>query len=331
MSYARTTTIDSNPGGTTGKDGIIYLDSDLTNIFTHLNTHEALTTSAHGITSGQGTLAWTTGCTFTSPTISSGTITGAISATGATISGGTISGATITNTTLAGTTLSNPTLTGTVTASGATITGGTAVNMTIQAPTLTGTVTASGATVTGGTFANMTIQNPTVTGSVNLTAATVKGLILAAQQAAGTTSDNYISLDSTPDADYFASNCVISMTAASAMTYGDLACMGLTAGYAQLASATTSTTVPGLYICVSATVGSGTTGLYMRNGIAHLHTKAPGWAVSDKLFTGITAGTIVTQGWIAANLTTGNATNAIGMAMATDIIDFNPSFTVVEK
>ena len=140
MAYARETTVDTGPGGDTAKQGFIDLDTDLTNIFTNLNAHEALTVT-HGAT---GAVVGTTNTqTLTNKTISGATLTGTITATGATIS--------------------SPTLTGTVTASGATITGGTTVNQTIQAPTLTGTVTASGATITGGSLVNQTITNPTIT------------------------------------------------------------------------------------------------------------------------------------------------------------------------
>ena len=150
MAYARETTVDTGPGGDTAKQGFIDLDTDLTNIFTNLNAHEALTVT-HGAT---GAVVGTTNTqTLTNKTISGATLTGTITATGATIS--------------------SPTLTGTVTASGATITGGTTVNQTIQAPTLTGTITATGATInspviTGGSTTNQTITTPAITGGTNI-------------------------------------------------------------------------------------------------------------------------------------------------------------------
>ena len=160
MAYARETTVDTGPGGDTAKQGFIDLDTDLTNIFTNLNAHEALTVT-HGAT---GAVVGTTNTqTLTNKTISGATLTGTITATGATINSPVITGGSTTNQTITtpaitgGTninqTITTPTLTGDVTASGATI----------NSPTLTGTVTASGATITGGSLVNQTITNPTIT------------------------------------------------------------------------------------------------------------------------------------------------------------------------
>jgi hypothetical protein len=49
MSYARATTVDSAPSGDSVKQAVLDLDTDLTSIYTNLNTHEALTTTAHGV------------------------------------------------------------------------------------------------------------------------------------------------------------------------------------------------------------------------------------------------------------------------------------------
>lgn len=162
MAYTRDYSLDSNPGGDTGKQAFIDLDADLTSIFTDLNTHEALTTGAHGV--GAGTIVGTTLTqTLTNKTIQTATLTGTITCTGATLTGGSMVNLTITA----------PTITGTVTASGATITGGTANNLTLSSPTITGTVTASGATITGGTTVNQTVQAATLTGTITCTGATI--------------------------------------------------------------------------------------------------------------------------------------------------------------
>lgn len=162
MAYTRDYALDSNPGGDTGKQAFIDLDADLTSIFTDLNTHEALTTGAHGV--GAGTIVGTTLTqTLTNKTIQTATLTGNITCTGATLTGGSMVNLTITA----------PTITGTVTASGATITGGTANNLTLSSPTITGTVTASGATITGGTTVNQTVQAATLTGTITCTGATI--------------------------------------------------------------------------------------------------------------------------------------------------------------
>lgn len=162
MAYTRDYSLDSNPGGDTGKQAFIDLDADLTSIFTDLNTHEALTTGAHGV--GAGTIVGTTLTqTLTNKTIQTATLTGTTTCTGATLTGGSTVNQTITT----------PTITGTVTASGATITGGTANNLTLSSPTLTSTVTASGATITGGTTVNQTVQAATLTGTITCTGATI--------------------------------------------------------------------------------------------------------------------------------------------------------------
>jgi len=145
MAYTRTTTVDAGPSGDTTKQAVLDCDTDLTGIFTHLNTHEALTTAAHGITAGMGVIASTQGTeTLTNKTISAPTITGAVAASGATVSGGTFS---------------TPTLTGTIPASGATI----------QSPTITGATLVAPAlgTPASGNLANCTFpltMTPATTG-----------------------------------------------------------------------------------------------------------------------------------------------------------------------
>lgn len=109
MAYTRSTTVDSSPSGDTTKQAVLDVDADLTAIFADLNTHEALTTNAHGFTgtkTGSGAMV-----AATSPTIVTPTITG---------------GSSINQT------ITTPTVTGTVTASSATITGATLANPAIQ-------------------------------------------------------------------------------------------------------------------------------------------------------------------------------------------------------
>lgn len=162
MSYARATTVDSGPTGDTVVQAVLDLDADLTTVFANLNTHEALTTGAHGITAGEGYIVGTdalqtltrktittptiTGGTTTNQTITTPTITGAVTGSGMTLTGGTISGAT---------------LTGATTGSGMTLTGGT-----ISAATIT-SGTATNVALTGGSSTNMTITTPTITGGTS--------------------------------------------------------------------------------------------------------------------------------------------------------------------
>lgn len=77
MSYARATTVDSGPTGDTVVQAVLDLDADLTTVFANLNTHEALTTASHGLTSGEGDIVGTDALqTLTRKTIASPTITG---------------------------------------------------------------------------------------------------------------------------------------------------------------------------------------------------------------------------------------------------------------
>jgi len=72
MVYARTTTVDTGPAGDTIVQGATDLDTDLTAIYTDLNTHEALT-ETHGATGaivGTTNTQTLTNKTLISPTIS---------------------------------------------------------------------------------------------------------------------------------------------------------------------------------------------------------------------------------------------------------------------
>lgn len=111
MSYARATTVDSGPTGDTVVQAVLDLDADLTTVFANLNTHEALTTASHGLTSGEGDIVGTdalqtlTRKTIASPTITGGTATNLVMTTP---SIGTASG---TNLTLSGLSASLPVFT----------------------------------------------------------------------------------------------------------------------------------------------------------------------------------------------------------------------------
>jgi len=199
--YSRTYTIDSSPSGDTTKAAIATkLDGDLTNIFTNLTSHEAMTTGAHGV--GSGTIVGTALTqTLTNKTISTPTISGVATLSSATLSGGgTLVG------TFTGGTLASCTLSGTVTASSATlsapvITGGSSTNMTLTTPTLTGTITNTDGTITGGiiasctmtgtitttgaSFGAMTLSAPTLTGTVTASGATIVSPTLTGATLAG--------------------------------------------------------------------------------------------------------------------------------------------------
>jgi hypothetical protein len=132
MSYARATTVDSGPTGDTVVQAVLDLDADLTTVFANLNTHEALTTASHGLTSGEGDIVGTDALqTLTRKTITSPTITG-----------GTATNQTITTPTITGGTATNQTITT------PTITGGTATNLVMTTPSI-GTASGTNLTLSG--------------------------------------------------------------------------------------------------------------------------------------------------------------------------------------
>jgi hypothetical protein len=80
MAYSRETSVDASQGGDTIKEAILDLDTDLTNIFTNLNAHEALTEGVHGIGAGQDVVGTTEtqtleNKTLTAPIINAGEVT----------------------------------------------------------------------------------------------------------------------------------------------------------------------------------------------------------------------------------------------------------------
>lgn len=89
MAYVRTQSVDSGPSGDQVKTAVTDLDTDLTNAFAHLNTHEALTTNAHGATgtkTGTGAMVGANTPTLITPVIGVATAT---SINGITPTGGT--------------------------------------------------------------------------------------------------------------------------------------------------------------------------------------------------------------------------------------------------
>jgi hypothetical protein len=78
MAYTRTYSIDAGPSGDTVKLAVATkLETDLTDIYTHLTAHEAMTTNAHGV--GASTIVGTaltqtlTNKTLTAPAVTGGT------------------------------------------------------------------------------------------------------------------------------------------------------------------------------------------------------------------------------------------------------------------
>jgi hypothetical protein len=161
MAYARTTTVDTGPAGDTIVQGVTDLDTDLTAIYTNLNTHEALT-ETHGAT---GAVVGTTNTqTLTNKTLSAPTLTGTVTLSGATMTGGTytsptINTPTVVTPTVSGGTFTSPTITGTGAIAGV-FTGNLTGNVTGN---LTGNVTGN---VTGNLTGNATGTTGTFSSSV---------------------------------------------------------------------------------------------------------------------------------------------------------------------
>jgi hypothetical protein len=172
MAYARTTTVDTGPAGDTIVQGVTDLDTDLTAIYTNLNTHEALT-ETHGATGaivGTTNTQTLTNKTLTSPTISGGTITSpTITGTGA------IAGVFTGN--LTGNVTGNVTgdVTGNVTGN---VTGDVTGDVTGNADTATTATNLSGGTVSGTTGAfssTLTATNPAFHAYLTSTLSNVTG------------------------------------------------------------------------------------------------------------------------------------------------------------
>lgn len=179
MAYVKPYTVDFNPSGSTVKVGIQYCDDNIDQLFSDLNTHEALTTSAHGLTSGEGTIVGTASVdTLTNKTIQAPTLTGTVTCSGATLTGGTA-----VNMALTTPTITSPTLTGAITNTGGTISGGSVTNATIGT-----TCTLTGNTITTPSITGGTVNNPTITGAIVLNGTT-------SGSAVGTGAGNLVQLD----------------------------------------------------------------------------------------------------------------------------------------
>jgi len=191
MAYSKRYTIDFGAEGTTVHDGVQYCDYSIDDLFTDLNTHEALTTSCHGV--GTGVIVSTIGSqslcnkTLVSPVSTGGTFTNPTLTGTVTIQGPDITSGTLTNPTLVNPTISGGTITGTITNTGGTISGGTISGATISAPTLTGVITATGATLVNPTVTGGTLTNPTLTGEIAASGATISGPTITGATISGAT------------------------------------------------------------------------------------------------------------------------------------------------
>lgn len=365
MAYTKPYTLDPTSGGDTVKGAIVdKVDRNADQIVADLNTHEALTTAAHGLTAGQGAIVGAAQlATLTRKTLSAPTLTGAIDASGATITSPTITGGartngtfttptivtptitgtiTLTNAILSGGTISAPTLTGSIDATGATISmgtlsGGTLATNTISAPTITGAVTATGATVSGGTFSSPTLSAPTITGAVTATGATISvGTITGGSHINGTIQAPTITGSVTSTGATFNQipvNAAPGEHTASgltvSLTYGAQVTMYDllrmgAAGKLVLANASATTTLPAQFLCLTNGVTDAVNAV-LKTGIAQ--DASWSFTAGNLLYlSALTAGRITET----RPATSTNQVQFIGEALSATVIHFNPCYAYVE-
>jgi predicted RecA/RadA family phage recombinase len=138
------------------------------------------------------------------------------------------------------------------------------------------------------------------------------------------------SLNMAPAADAF-SGTTVSAVAASAVSVGHL-CYINSSGQMAKADVDSAITMPGMYIS-AAVISAGSTGVYLRDGIIHLHTLATSWSsVGFPVYAGSGATTAHTAGAISQGVPTGSGdqVQVIGIALGADILDFRPSPVIVE-
>lgn len=111
----------------------------------------------------------------------------------------------------------------------------------------------------------------------------------------------------------------------TSIALGDL-CFVDSTGNMLLANASDSSGVPGIYIAAE-TILADSSGKFLRNGI--IRNDSWSWTVGQRVYvdTVATTGNTLTQ---TAPINSGNQVQAVGVAIKSNIIDFEPSIDVIE-
>lgn len=139
-----------------------------------------------------------------------------------------------------------------------------------------------------------------------------------------------INLTAVPAADYF-SGVALGLIAHRSMTMGQVGFIN-SSGEVDLADADGATTMPVSVMCASA-VATDATGTFLLPGsVIHLHSITPAWTIVGLVYAGSGATTAHTAGAISQGVPTGSGdqVQVVGVALAADILLFNPSTDVYE-
>jgi len=122
-----------------------------------------------------------------------------------------------------------------------------------------------------------------------------------------------------------ASGMLINMTAGENLAFGNTVyCKS--DGKLWKANADVVGTMPTVAIAAAA-VTANNSGLFLTYGAAHVHTLAPAWTLGGMIYTAKTAGGLTQD---VSGYTTGDQVQILGIAVAADVILFNPSYVLVE-
>jgi hypothetical protein len=130
-------------------------------------------------------------------------------------------------------------------------------------------------------------------------------------------------LDATPDADSY-SGQTVTLTAHENVTLGSVGFVN-SDGEGAKADKDAAATAPALYMATAA-ISADAAGVWLRSGIIHLHTLAPSWTPGGLVFLGDDGGMVQDVSGYA----TGDQVQVLGVALAADILDFNPSLDLFE-
>lgn len=126
-----------------------------------------------------------------------------------------------------------------------------------------------------------------------------------------------------PGEDKF-SGLSMGLTADVEVTLGEV-CYILNDGDMAKADASVIATSSGIAIA-TATIAADAGGIFLLNGVIHLHTMNPGWTIGGLVYLALTAGDL-TQ---TAPSATDEVIQILGVALDTDILHFNPQLVQVE-